>query len=751
MSIGKLIRRAQDLFPALVMVLAIGLTYLDPYFIISNSRNSVFDLYQRIKPREYVDPATVAGVGVKHLDIDDASLAKIGQWPWPRTYIAELVARATNAGAYAVVFDIVFAEPDRTSPDQLITNWGDLPELEKVAHTIKQLPGHDDILADVISQANVVTGFTLTEAANDSTPILRAGFSHAGDDPRLFIPRFNGAVTNLVQLEKAAAGNGSFNFITERDNIIRRVPLIVRRGDELYPTLVMETLRVIQGASTYIVKSSGANMTESFGEQTGINAVRVGRIELPTTRTGRLWIHYTKEVEERRIPAWELFSDDFDPKRVAGSVLFVGPSAAGLKDLRATPLSPATAGVEVHIQLLEQILLDHFLSRPDWAQGAELVFLIVLGIIILVLLRRVSAITCAVVAAGGIFFAVSASWYMYANELWLLDPVGPSVTVGLMFISGTLVNFLRTEAEKAQVRGAFSQYLSPALVEQLADEPDRLKLGGETREMTFLFCDIRGFTPISEQFKGNPQGLTHLINRFLTPMTDIILGNEGTIDKYMGDCIMAFWNAPLEDGEQEMNSVASAHAMFKALEELNAEREQEANEAGEKFLPLNIGIGINTGDCVVGNMGSEQRFDYSVLGDAVNLAARLEGQSKGYGVGVVLGPDTAAISDEAYCVLELDLIAVKGKTEAVRIFTTIGSREEIDQAAFEALKQDHIGMLEAYRSQKWDEAEALCQSQKGRLDGVMDDFYDIYVERIAEYRENPPPAEWDGVFVATTK
>lgn len=431
MLMQRIVRQLQNLIPAIVLLLSFALNYYDPFFIITNLRNQTFDLYQRIKPREYIDPATVAGVGIKVIDVDDESLNRLGQWPWPRTLVADLIARATNAGAYAIIFDVVFAEPDRTSPDNFLAQLGDSPELKQISKVIGAMPDHDEVLADVMRQANVVTGFTLTEAQNSFEPVRKSGFSYAGDDPRQFIPVFNGAVTNLNMLEKAAAGNGSFNFITERDNIIRRVPLLVRKGETLYPTLAMEALRIVQGASTFIVKSSGANMAESFGEKTGITAIKVGRIEVPTTSTGQAWVHYTNDVPSRRIPAWQLFEENFDPSRVAGSILFVGPSAAGLKDLRATPLNPAAAGVEVHIQLLEQILLGHFLSRPDWAEGAEIVFLVSFGILILVMLRQVSAVFCAAVAVGGIAFAIGVSWYLYSGYQWLVDPIGPSITVGI--------------------------------------------------------------------------------------------------------------------------------------------------------------------------------------------------------------------------------------------------------------------------------------------------------------------------------
>ena len=285
----------------------------------------------------------------------------------------------------------------------------------------------------------------------------------------------------------------------------------------------------------------------------------------------------------------------------------------------------------------------------------------------------------------------------------------------------------------------------------MAADPDKLKLGGETKRMTLLFCDVRGFTTISEQYKADPQGLTVLINRLLTPLTDDILKRQGTIDKYMGDCIMAFWNAPLDVPNQERMASEAAIAMFQSLIVLNEERKREALEENKTFLPLNIGIGINSGDCVVGNMGSAQRFDYSVLGDAVNLAARLEGQSKSYGVGIVIGEETALAIDGHFPLAELDLIAVKGKTEAVRIFTILGGPEVLQDPDYSNVVAQHAEMLRAYRAQEWDDAARTMNALKGRLSGVLDGFYDIYMARLEEFRDNPPPADWDGVYVATSK
>ncbi len=740
--------------PLAILIVAIG-ARREFTEVIEEAQLKVFDVYQRIQPREY-QPAPV-----RFVDLDDETLEKVGQWPWPRTYLADFVARLANAGAAVIAFDIVFAEEDRTSPTNVLPLWPSSPEMEALIANKEALPDHDAVFADVLSQINAVSGYVLTQESNEKKPEYKVAWALNGDDPRPLLRPFNGAVTNLPIIQKAVAGSGSFTLIPEKDSIIRRIPLVFRYGDslstnmslDLLPSLSSEVLRVVQGAKTNIIRSSNAQYAGAYGEQTGLSDIKIGRMIVPTDSEGRLWLHYTDDVPERTIPAWKLFTDNFDNSLVEGMVVIIGTSAQGLGDLRATPLNPVMPGALVHVQALEQIFLEYFLDRPDWSFGAEIIYLVVLGLLLIFLLRRLGALWCAIIGVAGIAAAIWFSWYMFTDFRLLLDPIYPSFVVLLIYLSGSLINYLRTEAEKRQVRGAFSQYLSPALVEQLADEPDRLALGGEMRDMTLLFADIRGFTTVSEQFKGDPQGLTHLINRFLTPMTNMILDRRGTIDKYMGDCIMAFWNAPLDDEDHADHACDSALSMFSALEDLNADIKAEREAAGELFFPLNIGIGLNSGEACVGNMGSDLRFDYSVLGDTVNLAARLEGQSKNYGVGIVIGDQTAQAAPQ-YASLELDLIAVKGKEEAVHIFCLLGDSELKNQAEFQTLQAKHEKMIETYRSQKWEEARSLmaeCRVLDDFLVNPLDVLYDMYEERISDYVENPPAEDWDGVFVATSK
>jgi adenylate cyclase len=341
------------------------------------------------------------------------------------------------------------------------------------------------------------------------------------------------------------------------------------------------------------------------------------------------------------------------------------------------------------------------------------------------------------------------SWHAYAAWNLLVDPVFPTVSLASVFAVFAATSYVSSERDRRKITDTFGRYLSPKVVENLAKNPGGVELGGETREMTFHFCDIRGFTTISEKF--DPHGLTAFINRFLTPMTQLILDHDGTIDKYMGDCIMAFWNAPMTVPEHARRACAAALAMHAKLAELNAKWQADAKAEGISLPEIHIGTGLNTGPCVVGNMGSTLRVDYTVLGDDVNLASRLEGQSKAYGVNIVIGPLTREQAPD-FAAIELDLIRVKGKTRPVRIFTLLGDPAAAASPEFRALGERHEAFLAAYRGQKWDDAERLLKEARGLGEPWhLGKFYDLYVERLSAFRAEPPGSGWDGVFTATSK
>jgi len=736
--------RAPVFVALLVLLGALALRIADPA-AVTRLRDFAFDNYQRIQPRTY-NPETP----VRIVDIDEAALQEYGQWPWPRTIVARLVDKLAEKGAVVVAFDAVFAEPDRSSISRMVRDLVAFTDPETVQKLAAAVQDNDKVLADAMAQSRVVTGFGFDVKGTGKPPRTFHGVAFAGDQPSQFLPQQGGTVKSIDILEAAAKGNGSVN--TDVDSIvIRRVPMMFRVAgyEGLFPSLSIEALRVAQEASTYLIKSSGASGEMSFGEKTGIVAIRTGNLEVPTDARGRLIVYDTGHKEERFISARAILNDEVPAEKIEGNVFFVGTSAIGLKDLRNTPVQDAVPGVELHAQLAEQMLEQKFLARPDYADGAEFLYLAIIGLLLVVLLPRLSAGKMAVVATVFIGIGLAVPWIAYSNYQLLFDPIYPPVTFAAIYVGGTALAFMRTERERAQIRGAFGMYLSPDLVEQLARNPSLLQLGGEQREITVMFTDVRGFTTISEQF--DPHGLTRFMNRFLTPMTDLILGLKGTIDKYMGDAIMAFWNAPLPVERHAARACDAALAMQARLAVLNEEWKAEAEAEGRKHIPVNIGVGLNTGPASVGNFGSTQRFTYSCLGDDVNLASRLEGQCKTYGVGIIIGRKTRE-EVEDYATLEIDLITVKGKTEPERVFALLGGPALRQTSDYRALQGCQDEFLRLYRSGAFAEALEMtgaCQAAAGTA-GWRQTYYEMMRGRLDALIDDSP-VDWKGVYVAKDK
>lgn len=746
-------RWTEVILPFLVLATALVIRKADSD-LVAEAKFKVFDTFQRMSPRVW-DPA----IPVRIVDLDDETLRREGQWPWPRTKVAELM-RATCRGAGVVAFDSIFPEPDRTSPPALAKT---LPASAGAARDILAgLPDHDKSFAKAIAEVQaggcqVVTAFALTNGDSGRSTVAKRPVLSRGDAPEGFLYTYKDVTPTLPVLEAAAAGNGSMNNVPDMDGVARKAVLMFSLRGKAVPSLAAEAVRLAQEGgdkAVYLLRSTGQGETTG-GAATGLTAVKIGALAVPVDSNAGVLIHFTPQSAPRSVPAWEVLSKDFDTSRLGGGIVFIGTSAEGLKDQRPTPMSSMAPGVEVHAAVAEQILSGHYLERPDYVEGMELTFILLVGSALILLMGRFGAAWCAVLATSAIGLFAWGSWQAFGGRFggrrMLIDPVLPSLVVVLVYLFASLIRYLRTEAEKRQTRNQFSRYMSPDLVEQLAKDPGRLKLGGEIREMTLMFSDIRGFTTISEQFDAH--GLTTFINKYLTPMTQVVLDHKGTIDKYMGDCIMAFWNAPLDVPGHEVLACRGALKMIRRMNELNDQWKAEADKEGRKFIPVRSGIGVNSGPCCVGNMGSDMRFDYSVLGDDVNLASRLEGQSKSYGVDIVIGAKTRAAAS-AFAVLELDLIKVKGKTVPVHIFTLLGDEKLAEDPRFKALAAKHAAMLAAYRGQRWDETDRNrleCEQESEALGLHMLKLYHLYEERVAACRAEPPAADWDGVFTATSK
>lgn len=749
--------------PMAVLLTAVSLQLWQPY-PIEFTRNLVFDQYNRWLPRHEQDSPVV------FVDIDEASLARLGQFPWPRSVFADLVDKMTGYGSAAIAFDILFTEADRTAPAEILPVWENLrlsenaPEWQALRAAITaQITSPDDALARAMSDAPVIMATMMSdEAARLAAPkagiAVRAQGSSDTDglDPMRNVPASSFAISNRDVLNDNALGLGSINARIDDDGIIRRASLLFRAGEHIYPSLALESLRVAQGAGSIVLRASDVRGEGSYSAGFGLSRLKVGRLIAPIEPDGSMRLYFAESADIQTVSAYEILQPDFDMTRLAGKIAFIGTSAAGLKDIRATPLNPATPGVEVHIQTVQQMLAGTYLTRPIWVQMAEALATMLIGLGVVVMVYRFSLVPSIAFLGLALISGAAISWHQFSNHLVLIDPATPGLSIFLTFLTAAFLHFLETARERREVRNAFQYYLAPDMVEQVASDPDKLKLGGETRDLTILFCDIRGFTTISEAFADAPEKLTHIINIFLTGLSSVIQTRSGTIDKYIGDNIMAFWNAPTDVAQHGYQACRATLEMVDALVEVNETLRQDAFLGGFE-QEIRIGIGLNSGATLVGNVGSDQRFNYSVMGDTVNVAARLEGQTKDYAQTILIGESTyadamTAINDgqPPMAFLELDLIALKGKALPQRIYALLGGAEMAESEDFQTLKAGQDAVLQAYRAQSWDVAEktarALCATHP-----ALGDYYEMLIGRINAYRNNPPEADWAGQFIAQTK
>ncbi|MFT4118601.1 CHASE2 domain-containing protein [Bradyrhizobium sp.] len=704
---------------------------------IQELRLRTFDMFQLIDPRQKAArPVTI-------VDIDDKSLAKLGQWPWPRTRIADMIINLTNNGAVAIGFDVVFSEADRLNPDLVASQMRYLDDATRAK--LRELPTNDQILSEAIKRSRVVLGETgqraISAEIDKSLPFT--GVATIGEEgAEDFLFEFPGLLRNVPEIEKVAAGRGLFTIRTERDGLIRRVPMIMRAQGNIMPSLSLEILRVVTGTPTLLVRT----------DKTGVRAVRLKGVEIPTDKNGQVWVHYARQDPSIYVSAADVLDNTVSPSKIAGKLVLIGTSAVGLNDIKTTPVSSTMPGVEIHAQVLESVLSGAVISLPNYALGIELIAALVIGLLVIIFTPNLGPVR--LVLAGAMFAAIliGVSWFFYSQYRYLIDFTYPLLSTTAIYLTLIFASFVREQRQRVQIRGMFAQYMSPVLVEQLALAPEKLVLGGEEREMTIMFSDVRGFTTISETYKHDPQGLTALMNRFLTPLTNVIIEQKGYIDKYMGDAIMAFWNAPLDDAEHEINACEAAIRMLEQIDVVNKEREQEAAEGGHVYIPLNVGIGLNTGAGVVGNMGSDRKFNYSVLGDSVNLASRLEGQSKEYGFPVIVGSRTALAAKDRFAILELDFIMVKGKTEPEVIYAVAGRQDVMHSGAFQRLRNITIEMLGCYRSRDWQGAlDAIERGRKSEDADALDKLFKLYEARIKNFQIDPPPEGWTGAYALLTK
>ena len=656
----------------LTLALVIGIRVTDPQFVES-IRLRYFDTLITSKAPTQNNIYTV--------NIDEATLDRYGQWPFKRDQYANFIGELYAHNAGLVVWNIMMPEKDRL--------------------------GGDAALASTLKDKAVV--LTNMPAMTNKNQAHKPGSAVIGSDNLGKIINYPGLIANIPELENAAAGVGIANTLPEIDGVNRRLPLFVGSSGNLYPSVSLEVLRLLAGDSTFQVKLNS----------NGVEKMRIPSFNvINTDNLGRVWIDLSQRstsVSAVKLPA------DFKK-----GIVIVGVSAAGLSNPVPTALG-AVYPQDIQAAVIGTLSNGVNIQRPDWADGAEILGLVLLSIIAILLTRWTYGFIAVIALISGVYFG---SRYLFQGYSFLLDVSFPIIGLVLVYVHSYTVKFLSELNQKLQIKKQFGTYLSPAMVEKLQKDPSLLKLGGETRKLSIMFTDVRGFTTISEHYGADVQGLTKIMNRYMTAMTAKIIDNNGTLDKYIGDAQMAFWNAPLDDADHAVNAVRTGLQMLGDLDEFNKEI------AKENIPPFGMGLGINTGDVVVGNMGSRQRFDYTCLGDSVNLASRLEGQSKGYGVRIILGSETAQLVQNEFPVIELDNIAVKGKTEGVKIYT-IGK----------TIAHMHAEFLKEYYRGNWKDAMRWAKNMVNNDDVTIKDYYAKMIERL----EQGLPANWDGTYRATSK
>ena len=671
------------------LILVVLIRFWDPSFVES-VRLRYFD--------QLITNQTPVDIPVHTINIDESALDKYGQFPFPRGTYAEIINDLYKRNAGLVVFNVMMPEFDRFKEDG------------QLAALMKQYP--------VVLPA--------VGSTKEKNIPRKHGVGVVGQDPAGRVVEYPGIISNIPLLTNNAAGVGVANTFPEVDGVVRRMPLVIFSGEQIHPSIALETLRVAAGDPSFQIK---------IGDM-GVEALRVpkfGKIE--TDDISRIWVDWSKKPKEHSLTKL--------PKDFNGEIVIVGLSAAGL----VQPVATARGEVwpqDMQASVLGTLITQTNIQRPGYADTLEIITLVALGLLIIGISRwtYVGLFTTIV----GISASVGGSLFLFYNGSILADATLPTVGLLVVALHCYGVKFVSEFLQKQQIRNQFQSYLSPDLVAKLIKDPSLLKLGGEEKELSIMFTDVRGFTSISEHYGRDVQGLTSIMNRYMTAMTRTILETGGTLDKYIGDAQMAFWNAPLDETKHCKDAVRAALEMLGSLDAFNDSIKEEGVPA------FGMGIGINTGVVVVGNMGSEQRFDYTCLGDAVNLSSRLEGQSKNYGVLIVLGPVTAERVEGEYFTLPLDCIAVKGKKEGVDISTVFyNPTDSSELAKWQHDRAVHNLMLENYRKQEWKKAEALIETLKGKFNGQMDHYYDLWLERIEEMRNANLPADWDGVFRATSK
>lgn len=681
--------------------------------------------------------------------IDEKSLDLLGRWPWPRARIAELIDRLGSYGAKVTAFDIIFSEPDQSSGSvalqELKTKVRDRDARAAIENAAQEADNDSRLASSLQRNPNAILGYFFFTTREDikhrkekphralDNPITSSYSSIRYVEKNAAPPDLLQAMAveqNIPQLSKAASSFGYFNIEPDSDGTVRWVPLAIKLGDDIYPHISVEAVRKYLGSPPLIMNAAAY----------GVDSIQIGRQVIPTDEHGRLLINF--RGPQKTFPHYsfvDVLNGSVPAAAFKDKIVLVGVTAIGIYDMRVTPYSGVFPGIEINANIIDNLLRNDAISRPDWIVVFDVAAIVILGIALSMIIARVRPISATIVTLAMLAAYALVNEFIFIHwRLWL-TAIYPGIT--MVFVFGGVITYriMTEEKKKKEIKNAFSRYVSPSLVEDILKDPSKLVLGGEERRLTVFFSDIRGFTTISEGL--TPQNLVKLINDYLSPMTDIILQSGGTVDKYMGDAIMAFWGAPVWQEDHAIRAARTALRMMEKLRELQAEWEK-------KGLPkIDIGIGLSTGKLTCGNMGSHLRFDYTVMGDSVNLGSRLEGMNKEYGTHIIVPKFTYEEVKDEFILRQLDHIKVKGKKIPIKIFELMADKNG-DSRLREAAGLFETG-LAAYRERDWDKAEAFFQKTLGVLPGDKPSM--VFLERIQNLRTANLPDDWDGVYVMTKK
>ncbi len=712
-----------------------------PLRFVDTLENLSYDFRLKLSLPSEIDKKVVI------IDIDEKSLAQIGQWPWERNVLGDIVDNLFDYYSINVLgFDILFAEKDEDPSDKILSQLSNSSisnskEFQRIIKRNYNIMHRDETLAKSLKNRNTVLGIIFTHQEKDlskgALPPSIPQFTPEIIESFSFLEAI-GYTANINTLQKNAAAGGFFdNPLIDNDGVFRRVPLLQSFNGKLYPSLALEITRA--SLKNNAIKLGYGSSDEYEGSKS-LEWVYVGEIAIPVDEYSAVMVPYVGPQKTfDYISASDILNKSIPKEKLKDKIAIFGTSAAGLLDLRTTPLESAYPGVEVHANIIQGILDQTIKHKPEYMIGFEILLIFILGIILTIILPMLSPMWSTISSLLSIAIILLLDNYAW-HELMVIMPIAsPLILVVLLFMMNMSYGFFIESRGKRQLTHLFGQYVPPDLVDEMSRNLKEINLDGEIRNMTVLFTDVRGFTSISENM--GPKELTTYINAFLTPLTEVIHKNRGTIDKYMGDAIMAFWGAPLKDPRHGRNAMNAAMDMLQAIKKLNTDFKAKGQPE------IKIGIGINTGEMNVGNKGSEFRVDYTVLGDAVNLGSRLEGLTKNYGVDFIVNESTRHMVPEFEYRL-LDSVRVKGKKKPVTIYEPVDLVENVDKSERTRIKEFHHA-LKLYKQQNWDSAEQtlfqLSQQEPQRL------IYQIYLDRIAFFRNNPPEESWDGVFTHTSK